>query len=39
MPSISRETCPGVQNMKTGADALGAAENESCRAKHENGTR
>jgi hypothetical protein len=29
----------GAQNMKTGPDALGTAENESERAKHENGTR
>jgi hypothetical protein len=30
---------PGAQNMKTVPDALGTAENESERAKHENGTR
>jgi hypothetical protein len=30
---------PGVQNMKMGPDALGTAENESGRAKYENGTR
>jgi hypothetical protein len=30
---------PGAQNMKTGLDALGTAENESGRAKHENETR
>jgi hypothetical protein len=29
----------GGQNMKTGPDTLGIAENESGRAKHENGTR
>jgi hypothetical protein len=29
----------GAQNMKTGADAHGTVENESGRAKHENGTR
>jgi hypothetical protein len=28
---------PRAQNMKMGADALGTAENESGRAKHENG--
>jgi hypothetical protein len=30
---------PTAQNMKTGPDALGTAENESDNAKHENGTR
>jgi hypothetical protein len=30
---------PGAQNMKTGADVLGTAENEYEDAKHENGTR
>jgi hypothetical protein len=29
----------GAQDMKTGPDALGTAENESGSAKHENGTR
>jgi hypothetical protein len=29
---------PVMQNMKTGLDALGIAENESGSAKHENGT-
>jgi hypothetical protein len=29
---------PGVQNMKTGPDSLGTAENESGIAKQENGT-
>jgi hypothetical protein len=29
----------GAQNMITGPDALGTAENESGREKHENGTR
>jgi hypothetical protein len=28
---------PGAQNMKTGPDAPGTAENESGSAKHENG--
>jgi hypothetical protein len=28
---------PVAQNMKTGYDALGTAENESGRAEHENG--
>jgi hypothetical protein len=31
--------CPGAQNMKTGPEALGTAENESGSTKHENGTR
>jgi hypothetical protein len=30
---------PVAQNMKTRVDALGTAENESRRTKHENGTR
>jgi hypothetical protein len=30
---------PGAQNIKTGPDALGTAENESGIAKLENGTR
>jgi hypothetical protein len=30
--------CPGAQNMKMGPDALGTAEIESGRAKHENKT-
>jgi hypothetical protein len=29
----------GAQNMKTGVDALGIAENESGRVKRENGSR
>jgi homoserine kinase len=29
---------PGAENMKTGFDALGTAENESDRAEHENET-
>jgi hypothetical protein len=37
-PSVLLKTCTGTQNMKMGADALGSAENESERAKHENGT-
>jgi hypothetical protein len=32
------KTNPGGQNMKTGTDAHGIAENESGRVKHENGT-
>jgi hypothetical protein len=28
----------GAQNIKTGLDALGTAENDSRSAKHENGT-
>jgi hypothetical protein len=39
MHSTSLKTSPGAQNMKTGPDALGIAENESGRAKHENRTR
>jgi hypothetical protein len=30
---------PGTQNNKMGPDALGTAENESGKAKHENETR
>jgi hypothetical protein len=37
--SIPPKTIPGAQNMKTGIDALGTAENDSSSAKHENGTR
>jgi hypothetical protein len=33
------ETSPGAQNMKSGPDALGTAENESWSAEHENETR
>jgi hypothetical protein len=33
------KTFPGAEHMETGHDALGTAENESGRAKHENGTR
>jgi hypothetical protein len=33
------KTCLGTQNMKTGLDALGIAENESGSAKHEHRTR
>jgi hypothetical protein len=29
----------GAQNMKMGPDAIGTAENESERTKHENGSR
>jgi hypothetical protein len=38
-PSVMPNTSPGAQNMKTGPDALGTAENESGSAKHENDTR
>jgi hypothetical protein len=38
-PSVPSKTSLGAQNMKTGLDALGNVENESWRAKHENGTR
>jgi hypothetical protein len=37
-PSVPPKTSQGAQNMKTEPDALGTAENESGRAKHENGT-
>jgi hypothetical protein len=30
---------PGMENMKTGPDALGTSENEFGSLKHENGTR
>jgi hypothetical protein len=39
MPSVPPKMSSAAQNMKTGPDALGTAENESARAKHENGTR
>jgi hypothetical protein len=35
MPSEPSKTSWGAQNMKTGPDTLGTAENESGRAKHE----
>jgi hypothetical protein len=35
-PSVPPKTCPGAQNLKTGAVALGTAEPESGCAKHEN---
>jgi hypothetical protein len=38
-PSVPPTMTPGAQNMKTGHDALGTAENESGRANHENGSR
>jgi hypothetical protein len=37
--SVPPKICPGAKNSKTGTDALGAAENESGLAKHENWTR
>jgi hypothetical protein len=37
--SVPPKMSPRAQNMKTGPDALGTFENESERAKHENGTR
>jgi hypothetical protein len=37
-PSELPKMSPGAQNVKTGPDALGTAENESGSAKHENGT-
>jgi hypothetical protein len=37
-PSVSPKKGPGADNMKTGFDALGTAENESGRAEHENWT-
>jgi hypothetical protein len=39
MPSVPSKTSPGAQNMKTGPDALGTAENEFGSAKLVNGTR
>jgi hypothetical protein len=36
-PSVPPKTSPGTQNRKTGPDALGTAENESGRAKHDIG--
>jgi hypothetical protein len=36
-PSVPPKTSPGVENMKTGWDALGTAEKESVRAKHQMG--
>jgi hypothetical protein len=38
-PSVPPYMCPDAQNMKTGPDPLGIAENEFERSKHENGTR
>jgi hypothetical protein len=38
-PSVPPKMSPSAQNMKTGPDALGSAENNSGRAKHENGYR
>jgi hypothetical protein len=38
-PSVPPKMSQGAQNMKTGHDALGTAEDESGRAKYENGTR
>jgi hypothetical protein len=37
--SIPPKTNPSVQNIKTGPDAHGTAQNEFGRAKHDNGTR
>jgi hypothetical protein len=37
-PSVSLKTSQGAQNMKMGLDDLDTLENESGRAKHENGT-
>jgi hypothetical protein len=39
MPAVPPNTSQGLQNMKTGPDALGTAGNESGSAKHENGIR
>jgi hypothetical protein len=38
-PSVTSKMSPAAQNMKTGPDALGNAENNSGSEKHENGTR
>jgi hypothetical protein len=37
-PDAPTKKSPGAENMKTGPDALGTAEIDSGRAKHENGT-
>jgi hypothetical protein len=37
-PSVPPKKILGAENMKTGPDALGTAENEFGCAKHENGT-
>jgi hypothetical protein len=39
MPYVPLKTGPGAQNMKTGPDARGTAENESGGTKYENGSR
>jgi hypothetical protein len=39
MPSIPSKMSLAAQNMKTGTDDLGTAENESGRSKNVNGTR
>jgi hypothetical protein len=38
-PTVPPKTSPGAQNIKTGSQALGTAENEFGNEKHENGTR
>jgi hypothetical protein len=38
-PSVPPKKSMGAQSMKTRPDAFSTAENESGRAKHENGTR
>jgi hypothetical protein len=38
-PSAPPTSCPGAQNLKTGPDAVGTAEYEFGRVKHENETR
>jgi hypothetical protein len=38
-PSVPSKMSPGEQNMTTGLDALGTAENNFGSAKHENGSR
>jgi hypothetical protein len=37
-PSVPSKKSLGAQNLKTGRDAVGTAQNESESAKHENGT-
>jgi hypothetical protein len=37
-PSVASKSNPGLQNMKTGPDALGSAQKEFKSAKYENGT-
>jgi hypothetical protein len=38
MPSLPLKMSPDAQNIKTGPDGVGTAENESTSAKHVNGS-